>query len=301
MKRSEFSEWRRAGVRLLDGATGTNLMRAGMPRGVCTEQWVLEHPQTILKLQREYAAAGSEVLYAPTFCANRCALKGYGLEERLHTMNVSLVQLTRKAAGAGILVAGDMTTLGRPVEEDGARSYQALLRVYREQAEALVDGGVDLFAVETMMGVTESMAAVEAIRSVCDLPILCTLSVQSDGKAYFDGNAAEAAASLEELGADAVGVNCASGPDQLESVVRMMKNACALPIAAKPNAGLPVMTEHGEAVYPMDAQQFAEGVERLVQAGASLIGGCCGTTPEHIRALRRLYTRMESAGNGAPV
>ena len=151
------------------------------------------------------------------------------------------------------------------------------------------------------MGVTESMAAVEAIRSVCDLPILCTLSVQSDGKAYFDGNAAEAAASLEELGADAVGVNCASGPDQLESVVRMMKNACALPIAAKPNAGLPVMTEHGEAVYPMDAQQFAEGVERLVQAGASLIGGCCGTTPEHIHALRRLCTRMESAGNGAPV
>ena len=162
MKRSEFSEWCRAGVRLLDGATGTNLMRAGMPRGVCTEQWVLEHPQTILKLQREYAAAGSEVLYAPTFCANRCALKGYGLEERLHTMNVSLVQLTRKAAGAGVLVAGDMTTLGRPVEEDGAHSYQALLRVYREQAEALLDGGVDLFAVETMMGVTESMAAASA-------------------------------------------------------------------------------------------------------------------------------------------
>ena len=190
MKRSEFSEWCRAGVRLLDGATGTNLMRAGMPRGVCTEQWVLEHPQTILKLQREYAAAGSEVLYAPTFCANRYALKDYGLEERLHTMNVSLVQLTRRAAGAGVLVAGDMTTLGRPVEEDGAHSYQALLRVYREQAEALLDGGVDLFAVETMMGVTESMAAVEAIRSVCDLPILCTLSVQSDGKAYFDGNSA---------------------------------------------------------------------------------------------------------------
>ena len=204
MKRSEFSEWCRAGVRLLDGATGTNLMRAGMPRGVCTEQWVLEHPQTILKLQRDYAAAGSEVLYAPTFCANRYALKDYGLEERLHTMNVSLVQLTRRAAGAGVLVAGDMTTLGRPVEEDGVHSYQALLRVYREQAEALVDGGVDLFAVETMMGVTESMAAVEAIRSVCDLPILCTLSVPSDGQAYVDGNAAEAAASLEEHGADAV-------------------------------------------------------------------------------------------------
>ena len=289
MKRSEFSEWCRAGVRLLDGATGTNLMRAGMPRGVCTEQWVLEHPQTILKLQRDYAAAGSEVLYAPTFCANRYALKDYGLEERLHTMNVSLVQLTRKAAGASVLVAGDMTTLGRPVDENGAHSYQALLRVYREQAEALVDGGVDLFAVETMMGVTECMAAVEAIRSLCDVPILCTLSVYSDGKCYFDGSAEEAAEVLPGLGADAVGLNCSSGPDQMGTVVRMMKKAAPdTPIAAKPNAGLPVMTEHGEAVYPMDAQQFAEGVERLVQAGASLIGGCCGTGPAYIEALRAL-------------
>ena len=281
MKRSEFSEWCRAGVRLLDGATGTNLMRAGMPRGVCTEQWVLEHPQTILKLQREYAAAGSEVLYAPTFCANRYALKDYGLEERLHTMNVSLVQLTRKAAGAGVLVAGDMTTLGRPVEEDGAHSYQALLRVYREQAEALLDGGVDLFAVETMMGVTECMAAIEAIRSLCETPILCTLSVYSDGKCYFDGSAEEAAELLPGLGADAVGINCSSGPDQMGSVVRMMHRAAGdTPIAAKPNAGLPTITETGDAVYSMGPEAFVRHMQALKASGAALLGGGCGTTPE---------------------
>lgn len=289
MKRSEFSEWCRAGVRLLDGATGTNLMRAGMPRGVCTEQWVLEHPQTILKLQREYAAAGSEVLYAPTFCANRYALKDYGLEERLHTMNVSLVQLTRKAAGAGVLVAGDMTTLGRPVEEDGAHCYQALLRVYREQAEALVDGGVDLFAVETMMGVTECMAAIEAIRSLCETPILCTLSVYSDGKCYFDGSAEEAAELLPGLGADAVGINCSSGPDQMGSVVRMMHRAAGdTPIAAKPNAGLPTITETGEAVYSMGPEDFVRHMQALKASGAALLGGCCGTTPEFIAAMRSL-------------
>ena len=286
MTRSEFSKWCAAGPHLLDGATGSNLMRAGMPRGSCTELWVLEHPQVLEDLQRRYAAAGSGLVYAPTFCANRASLTSHGLSERLHQMNVALVQLSRKAVTPGVLIAGDMTTLGHPVEEDGPHSYHELIRVYREQAEALLDGGIDLFAVETMMGVEESLAAVEAIRSLCDLPVLCTLSVQSDGKAYFDGSAAEAAPALEALGADAVGINCSSGPDQLESVVRMMKNACGLPIIAKPNAGLPTITDSGEAVYSLSPAAFAESMLKLRDAGAVLLGGCCGTTPEHIAALR---------------
>lgn len=286
MTRNEFSEWCRGGVRLLDGATGSNLMRSGMPRGVCTEAWVLEHPQVLTRLQRAYADAGSEVVYAPTFCANRSALRAFGLEERLAEMNAALVRLTREAVNGRALVAGDMTTLGYPIEDEGAHSYHAVYAVYREQAQALFDADVDLFAVETMMGVSEAMAAVEAIRSVCDTPILCTFSFQSDGKAYFDGNAAEAAAALEALGADAVGVNCSSGPDQLESVVRMLHASCALPIAAKPNAGLPVIDEHGEAVYSLTPKAFAQAMQTLRDAGASLLGGCCGTTAEHIRALR---------------
>ena len=287
MKRSEFAAWCRSGVHLLDGAAGSNFMRAGMPRGVCAEQWVLEHPQVAQTLIGQYAAAGSEIVYAPTFCANRRALEDFGLADRLHQMNLALVRLAREAAGADVLVAGDMTTLGRPVEEEGAHSYDALLKLYREQAEALSEAGVDLFAVETMMGVTECMAALEAIRSVSDCPILCTLSLQSDGKAYFDGNAEEAAETLEEFGADAVGVNCSVGPDQLESVVRTMKRACALPIVAKPNAGLPCISETGEAIYPMTPEDFAHAMQALTEAGATLIGGCCGTTPEYIAALRR--------------
>ena len=286
MTRDQFAALCAAGPVLLDGATGTNLLAAGMPRGVCTEAWVLEHPEPLRALQRGYAEAGSRIIYAPTFCANRTALRAYGLDGRLREMNRALVSLTREAAGGRALVAGDMTTLGRPVEEAGAHSYAALLDVCREQAEALADAGVDLFAVETMMGVSECMAAVEAIRSVCELPVICTLSVQSDGKCYFDGNAAEAAPVLESLGADAVGVNCASGPDQLESVIAMMRRACSLPVAAKPNAGLPKILDDGTAVYSMDAQTFAAHMAKLRAAGASLLGGCCGTTPAYIRALR---------------
>ena len=291
MNRMQFAAWCRSGVRLLDGATGTNLLRAGMPKGACTEQWVLEHPETLEALQRQYAAAGSEAVYAPTFCANRAALARHGLSARVHQMNCALVQLSRRAVGPDVLVAGDMTTLGFPMEEDGPHSRAELVKVYREQAEALADGGVDFFAVETMMGLGETLAALEAIRSVSDLPVLCTLSFRPNGKAYFDGDAAEAASLLQEMGADAVGVNCSSGPEQLEDVVRTMKAACTLPIAAKPNAGLPTVLENGEAVYSMRPEAFAAAVAQLTGAGASLVGGCCGTTPEHIAALRALVKK----------
>lgn len=291
MTRGEFAAWCAGDVRLLDGATGTNLYRAGMPRGVCAEAWVLEHPQVLLALQRAYAQAGSQIVYASTFGANRRALAQWGLEDRLEEMNRALVTLSREAVGQRVLVAGDMTTLGHPVEEAGAYGYAALLEVYREQVEALAEGGVDLFVVETMMGMTETLAAVEAIRSVSDLPILCTLSVQADGKCYFDGTAVEAAAGLEALGADAVGINCAAGPQQIENTLRRMGEACSLPLAAKPNAGLPRMTDAGEAIYPLPPAEFAGQMVALRDAGARLLGGCCGTDPEYIRALR---TQLEA-------
>ena len=288
MNRTEFQSWTENHIRLMDGATGSNLMKAGMPRGVCTEQWVLEHPDAITTLQRAYAAAGSDMVYAPTFCANRIALSGYGLQGDVSRINRELVALSRKAAGSGVLVAGDMTTTGKPADPEDGDSYQQLLDAYREQAEALISGGVDLIGVETMMGVNECAAAIEAIRSLGDIAVICTLSVQSDGKCYFDGSVFEAAELLEALGADAVGVNCSTGPDQLESVIRMLKSTCALPIVAKPNAGMPKILESGEAVYSMEADVFAGSMERLVEAGASLIGGCCGTTPKFIEALRGL-------------
>ena len=288
MNRTEFQNWTKHHIRLMDGATGSNLMKAGMPRGVCTEQWVLEHPDAILALQSAYKAAGSDMVYAPTFCANRIALSGYGLQDDVSRMNRELVALSKKAVGSGVLVAGDMTTTGKPADPEDSEGYQLLLDAYREQAEALISAGADLIGVETMMGVNECVAAIEAIRSLGDIAVICTLSVQSDGKCYFDGSVFEAAELLEALGADAIGVNCSTGPDQLESVIRTLKNTCTLPIIAKPNAGMPKISDSGEAVYSMEAGEFARHMERLVEAGASLIGGCCGTTPEFIEALRGL-------------
>ena len=288
MNRTEFQNWTKHHIRLMDGATGSNLMKAGMPRGVCTEQWVLEHPDAILALQSAYKAAGSDMVYAPTFCANRIALSGYGLQDDVSRMNRELVALSKKAVGSGVLGAGDMTTTGKPADPEDSEGYQLLLDAYREQAEALISAGADLIGVETMMGVSECVAAIEAIRSLGDIAVICTLSVQSDGKCYFDGSVFEAAEILEALGADAIGVNCSTGPDQLESVIRTLKNTCTLPIIAKPNAGMPKISDSGEAVYSMEAGEFAQHMERLVEAGASLIGGCCGTTPEFIEALRGL-------------
>lgn len=288
MNRTEFQNWTKHHIRLMDGATGSNLMKAGMPRGVCTEQWVLEHPDAILALQSAYKAAGSDMVYAPTFCANCIALSGYGLQDDVSRMNRELVALSKKAVGSGVLVAGDMTTTGKPADPEDSEGYQLLLDAYREQAEALISAGADLIGVETMMGVNECVAAIEAIRSLGDIAVICTLSVQSDGKCYFDGSVFEAAELLEALGADAIGVNCSTGPDQLESVIRTLKNTCTLPIIAKPNAGMPKISDSGEAVYSMEAGEFARHMERLVEAGASLIGGCCGTTPEFIEALRGL-------------
>ena len=248
MNRTEFQSWTKKHIRLMDGATGSNLMKAGMPRGVCTEQWVLEHPDAILALQSAYKAAGSDMVYAPTFCANRIALSGYGLQDDVSRMNRELVALSKKAVGSGVLVAGDMTTTGKPADPEDSDGYQQLLDAYREQAEALISSGADLIGVETMMGVNECVAAIEAIRSLGDIAVICTLSVQSDGKCYFDGSVFEAAEILEALGADAIGVNCSTGPDQLESVIRTLKNTCSLPVIAKPNAGMPKISDSGEAV-----------------------------------------------------
>ena len=273
MKRETFRALAERGL-ILDGATGSNLMAAGMPRGVSSEDWVLQHPDVLQNLQRRYVAAGSQLVYAPTFTASRIYRKAPVAE-----LNRRLVAVSREAAGEAF-VAGDVTTVGRP-----EIPYEEMLDNYREQIEALAEAGVDAIAIETMMGLPETTAALEAARAVCDLPVLCTFSVSSDGMLYFGGSVLEAAQTLEALGADAVGVNCSSGPDQLESVIRNLREAVSLPIVAKPNAGLPVIDDAGRAVYPMEPAAFGESMRRLIVAGASIVGGCCGTTPEHIAAL----------------
>ena len=288
MKKTDFSALCQERIVLLDGATGSNLMKAGMPRGVCTEAWVAENPQALLTLQRAYVAAGSDIIYAPTFSANRHSLARHGLEKQVRELNLRLVSLSKEAADGKALVAGDMTTTGVPLEPLGAMNDRVLSEIYQEQAAALYEAGADLLVIETMLAVNETAVALEAAQAVCDLPVMCSLSVQADGTAYFGGDCIEAVLTLQELGASAVGINCSAGPEQLIRLVRNMKEVATIPLLVKPNAGMPSINDSGEAVYPMNAQEFAEHMKVLVGAGASVIGGCCGTTPDFIAALTKI-------------
>ena len=287
MKKKEFRRMTEAGIVLLDGATGSNLRKMGMPVGVCAEKWVLEHPDTALSLMRGYVGAGSDIIYAPTFSANRVGLGLYGLGEQVSALNAAGIALARRAAGDRALVAGDMTTTGRLPEPGSDERYREWIEIYSEQARAIAKAGADLIVLETMMTIEEASAALEAIQEACLLPVMVSFTVSADGRLLFGGSIQEAVSTMEALGADAVGVNCSVGPEQLESTVRAMREATELPLIVKPNAGMPRMDEFGQAHYDMTAEAFARAMETLIALGARLIGGCCGTDPETILALRR--------------
>ena len=272
----------------LDGATGSNLMAQGMPRGICTERWVIEHRDVIQKLQKSYIEAGSRIIYAPTFGGNRLSLKQHGLENKIQEINSTLVSYSREIAGNKAFVAGDITTSGQFVTADGEYTYEDAFEMYKEQITILKNAGVDLIAAETMINIEETLAAVDAANSVCDLPVMCTVTVEADGSIFSGGNAVEAAVAFESAGAAAVGIHCSVGPDQLVSVIRNIREAVSIPVIAKPNAGMPVIDDQGNAVYSMNPADFAKHMQVLVENGAGIIGGCCGTTPDFIREMKKL-------------
>lgn len=277
---------------ILDGATGTNLMEAGMPIGVCPEKWVMEHPDVLLKMQSEYVEAGSHIVYAPTFTGNRIKLEEYGLQDQLVEINSTLVKLSKQAVDGKALVAGDMTMTGQQLFPMGELMFEELVEVYKEQAGVLAEAGVDLFVVETMMSLQECRAAVLAIREVCDLPIMVTLTYNEDGRTLFGTPPETAVVVLQSLGVDAIGVNCSTGPMEMVPLVETMAEYSTVPLIAKPNAGLPEL-EGKKTVYRMTPEEFAEAGVALVKAGAAIVGGCCGTTKEHIRALADAVRGME--------
>ena len=268
----------------LDGATGSNLQKAGMPTGVCPEQWILDHPDVILDLQKRYIEAGTQILYAPTFSGNRIKLEEYGLADKIVEINTKLVQLCKEAAGDKGLVCGDMTMTGESLEPMGDLELEELIDIYKEQAKILYEAGVDLFVVETMMSLAETRAAVLAIKETCDLPIMVSMTFDEKGKTLYGNTPEGCMVVLQSLGADIVGINCSTGPEKMAEMVRQMKKYANVPILAKPNAGLPQMVD-GETIYDMGPEEFASFGPMLMEAGAAVLGGCCGTTPEHIARL----------------
>lgn len=284
MTREEFKELVKNGPVILDGATGSNLQNAGMPVGVCPEQWILEHPQTMIDLQRAYVEAGTQILLAPTFTANRIKLEEYGLADKLVEMNQQLVAISKEAAGGKALVAGDITMTGQQLYPMGELQFEELVDIYKEQVKVVADAGVDLFIIETMMSLQETRAAVLAIRETCDLPIMASMTYNEDGRSLYGTDPVTAVVMLQSLGADAVGMNCSTGPEEMLEPIRQTVEYAYVPVLAKPNAGLPEL-EDGVTVYKTTPEEFAEVGAKLVEEGVSIIGGCCGTTPAHIKAL----------------
>lgn len=285
----DFREFLDHGYVILDGATGSNLQLAGMKSGDCPEQWIVDHEEVFINLQQRYIEAGADVLYTPTFTCNRIKLEEYGLADKQQELTKKLVGFTKEAIKRSgtdkqIYIAGDISMTGQQLEPIGNMSFETLVDVYKEEVKLLVEEGVDLFAIETMMSLQECRAALLAVKETCDKPALVTLTYQEDGRTLYGTSPETALVVLQSMGADAVGINCSTGPDKMIDAVKAMASYASVPLVVKPNAGLPFL-EDGVTRYDMDAEMFAASMQPLVEAGASVLGGCCGTTPEHIRRL----------------
>lgn len=293
MNKTDFRRLFDEKILILDGATGTNLMNAGMPLGVCPEKWILEHPQVMVDLQTAYLEAGTDILYAPTFTCNRIKLNEYGLAEKLTLMNSELVKLSQKAvaaAGHG-LVAGDITMTGEMLYPMGKLQFEELVDVYKEQIKVLDESGCDLLVVETMMSLAETRAAVIAANEISDLPIIASLTFNEDGRTLYGTDPVTAVNVLQNLGVSAIGVNCSTGPDKMVDLVKQMKSIAYIPVFAKPNAGMPELIDD-KSVYRMTPDEFAQDMKMIIEAGANMVGGCCGTRPDHIKALSDMAAQM---------
>lgn len=285
MTKQEFKDLVEKQLLFLDGATGSNLQKRGMPNGVCPEKWILENEEVLIDLQKEYVQAGTNILYAPTFTSNRIKLKEYGLESQIREINHKLVSLSKRASEGKAWVAGDLTMTGQQLKPMGTLDFEELVDIYKEQITYLVEAGVDLLVVETMMSLQESRAALIAAKEVCDLPVMVTMTFEADGRALYGTDVLTAAITLESLGADAFGINCSTGPIQMIPMFEKISSAVKIPLIAKPNAGMPTLDEAGNTVYGLECDEFAKEVRMLWERGASILGGCCGTTPEHIKTM----------------
>lgn len=271
---------------ILDGATGTNLIAAGMPGGVCVETWILEHPEVLKGMQQAFIDAGSNAVYAPTFGANREKLKAYGLENRVEELNLKLVELTRSVAKpAGVLVGGDVSPAGLMIEPYGDAGFDELYDIYLEQISALKKAGVDFIGLETQMSLADMRAGVLAAKAV-GLPVFVSLTVEDNGRTIMGTRLLPALITLQAMGADAIGLNCSTGPEIMKELLPDVLRHSAVPLIAKPNAGKPDPMNPGK--YSLTPELFAQKMDELLRLGVQIVGGCCGTTPEHIEKLSAL-------------
>ena len=286
LTKQEFHSLADQGICLLDGATGSNLMLAGMPKGCCAEKWILEHPEAIIKLQRAYRDAGSQILYAPTFQAQPFALEKEGLADQTEKINASLVALSREAA-PDCLIAGDLATMAASFDSWDPDNFDAMVEAYRRQIHGLIDGGVDLLVGETLLYDQEAEAILTAAALEGAECAVFTFTMQPDGSLFTGADAGKVLCELEKAGAAAVGFNCVPADMMTPHLVSKLRRYTSLPLICKPNAGNPVINQDGIAQYSLSPEDFTEIMKQCAANGASFLGGCCGTNPDFIASLKR--------------
>ena len=285
--REEFQNILKTGPLLLDGATGSNLQKLGMPKGCCTEEWCLRNPEAIIQLQRAYMEAGSNIVYAPTFQAQPIALERVGLDRQCEAINAQLVALS-KAAAPDCLVAGDLTTLATFCDSWDEANFDLLVENYSRQIRGLIDGGADLLIGETLLYPQEAEAILTAAELEGAGASMYTFTMQPDGSLFSGRDAGPVLRELEELGAAAVGFNCVAADMMTPYLVSKLRRYVKGPLICKPNAGVPIIGPDGIPSYPQSPEEFAAIVKDCCTNGASILGGCCGTAPQHIAALKSI-------------
>ena len=274
------------GALLLDGATGSSLQKAGMPKGCCTEEWILANPEALVSLQRAYAEAGSNIVYAPTFQAQPIALERVCLHRQCEAINAQLVALSR-AAAPGCLIAGDLTTLATFCDSWDEANFDLLVENYRRQIHGLMDGGADILVGETLLYPQEAEAILTAAELEGAGASMYTFTMQPDGSLFSGRDAGPVLHELETLGAAAVGFNCVAADMMTPYLVSKLRRHVRGPLICKPNAGVPVIGSDGIPQYPQTPEEFAAIVKDCHGNGANLLGGCCGSAPEFIAAAKR--------------
>lgn len=274
-------------IQLFDGATGTMLQAAGMKPGECPELYNITHPDIVRNIHRQYVEAGTTMLHTNTFGANRQKLSAYRLEDRIAEINQAAVRIAQEATEGypDVKIVGDLGPTGKFLAPLGELSFDDAYAIYREQAMILADAGVDYILIETIIDIQEMRAALLAVKDNTTLPVICQMSYSEDGRTVTGTDPTTAAIILDAMGADVIGANCSCGPAQLLPVVEKLYSATTKPISIQPNAGLPRLVD-GKTVFPMSPEEMGQWAPRLIAAGATYLGGCCGTTPAHIRAMR---------------
>lgn len=278
-------------VLVADGATGTNLQKMGLRPGTPPEELVFDQPDLLLQLERAFVEAGSDIILTCTFGGTRLRMKDSKYADRVSEINRRAAGLARQAASArtGVLVAGSMGPTGALMKPYGPLTPEEVTAAYAEQAQALAEGGVDLLLIETMFALEEASAAFEGTRSVTDLPIVVSFSFDRGVRTMMGVKPTDVIKTYQAKGAEMVGGNCGTTLENMEKVIQEYAAAApGFPLWAKPNAGLPRMdAETNTAIYDVTPEQMAEFARRYVAAGARVVGGCCGSTPEHVAAIAR--------------